>query len=319
MPSEGGMELFPTDSNPVPDGAIVGAIATSDGFTLRSARWRPTARRAAGTVCLFPGRAEMIERYFETVDDLRRRGFAVAVLDWRGQGGSERRLRNPRKGHVDGFAEYDRDLDAFMQQVVLPDCPPPHYALAHSTGALVCLRAIRDGRARFERSVLDGPLIALGIRRPTQRPACAFAAAMTAIGLGEAEVPGRFATPIERLRFEDNPLTSDPRRFERNREIALKAPHLAVGPPTYGWLYAACRAMAEATDESFAPAISSPVLMIAGSLDRVVAVRAIEALAGELRTGSFLLIPGARHEILMERDRLREQYWAAFDAFILGR
>ena len=94
---------------------------------LRYARWRPTARRSQGTVCLFQGRARAIEKYFETIGDLRRRGFAVATFDWRGQGGSERRLRNPRKGHVDSFAEYDRDLDAFMQQVALPDCPPPHY------------------------------------------------------------------------------------------------------------------------------------------------------------------------------------------------
>ena len=39
------------------------------------------------------------------------------------------------KGHVDSFEEYDRDLDAFMQHVALPDCPAPHFALAHSTGA----------------------------------------------------------------------------------------------------------------------------------------------------------------------------------------
>jgi lysophospholipase len=58
--------------------------------------------------------------------------------------------------------------------------------------------------------------------------------------------------------------------------------------------------------------------LVAGSLDKVVSVEAVERLAGELRTGSFVLIPGARHEILMERDKLREQYWAAFDAFVPG-
>ncbi len=30
------------------------------------------------------------------------------------------------------------------------------------------------------------------------------------------------------------------------------------------------------------------------------------------------VLDGARHEVLMERDRLREQYWAAFDAFVPG-
>ena len=31
-----------------------------------------------------------------------------------------------------------------------------------------------------------------------------------------------------------------------------------------------------------------------------------------------IVIPGARHEILMEREAIREQFWAAFDAFIPG-
>ncbi len=312
------MELYPLDDNPVPAGSVVGAIATSDGVTLRYARWPAAGRRALGTVCLFQGRGEMIERYFEVVGDLRKRGFAVAAVDWRGQGGSERRLRKGRKAHVDSFEEYDRDLDAFMHQVALPDCPGPYYALAHSTGGLVCLRAAHDGRTRFARMVLTAPLIGLGNTRPSQPTVYSVAAIVTALGLGEIDLPGRRATAIERMKFEDNPLTSDARRFARNREIAMRLPQVSVGVPTFGWLYAACKAMAEAADEDFAPAIGIPTLIVAGSVDRVVSVAAMEALAGELRGGSLLVIPGARHEILMERDRLREQFFAAFDAFVPG-
>ncbi len=312
------VELYGTENNPVPEGAAVGEIQTSDGVRLRTAVWRPTVRRSLGTVCILQGRAESIERYFETVNDLRRRGFAVASLDWRGQGGSERRLRNPRKAHVDSFTEYDRDLDAFMQQVALPDCPPPHFALAHSTGGLICLRGVHDGRVRFARIVMDGPLLALGPRNPRQGLVAAVSALATALGFGELEVPGRFAMGVESMKFEGNPLTSEAVRFERNREIALRAPQVSVGLPTYGWLYAATQAMAEAGDEAFPTRITTPILLVAGSLDTVISVPAVERLAGELRTASFVLVPGARHEMLMERDRLREQYWAAFDAFVPG-
>ena len=103
------MELYALDGNPVPEGGVVGTVMTPDGVRLRYARWRALARRSLGTICLLHGRSEAIEKYFETVDDLRRRGFAVATFDWRGQGGSDRHLRNPMKGHVDSFAEYDRD------------------------------------------------------------------------------------------------------------------------------------------------------------------------------------------------------------------
>ena len=55
-------------------------------------------RANAGTVCVFGGRGEFIEKYFETVNELRNRGFAVATMDWRGQGHSSRQLPDPRKG-----------------------------------------------------------------------------------------------------------------------------------------------------------------------------------------------------------------------------
>ena len=83
---------------------------------------------------MLQGRAEFIEKYFETVRDLRARGFAVATFDWRGQGLSDRALADRHKGYVRNFSEYATDLEAFMEQVVLPDCPPPIFALGHSMG-----------------------------------------------------------------------------------------------------------------------------------------------------------------------------------------
>src|SRR5437763_13433336 len=133
------MILISAPGNPVSDGAIAGKIRTPDGVDLRFARWESTSSK--GTVCVFGGRGEFIEKYFETVGELRQRGFAVATMDWRGQGHSSRQLPDPLKGHVESFAEYETDLETFMQQVVLPNCPRPHFALTHSMGGAVVLRA----------------------------------------------------------------------------------------------------------------------------------------------------------------------------------
>src|ERR1044071_6980190 len=103
------MTLVSIPANPVPEDAVSGTLKTPDGVELRFARWPPPPGRK-GTVCLFQRRAEYIEKYFETVRDLRARGFAVATLDWRGQGLSDRPLSERRKGHVRNFAEYANDL-----------------------------------------------------------------------------------------------------------------------------------------------------------------------------------------------------------------
>src|SRR4030081_644959 len=146
------MTLVSIPANPTPEGAGPGMLKPRDGMALRFARWPPPPGRK-GTVCLFHGRAEFIEKYFETVRDLRARGFAVAALDWRGQGLSDRALPDRNKGHIDNFSQYDTDLETFMREIVLPDCPPPLFAIGHSMGCAVLLRAAQRGHRWFDRIV----------------------------------------------------------------------------------------------------------------------------------------------------------------------
>ena len=47
-----------------------------------------------------------------------------------------------------------------MTQIVLPDCPPPYFALAHSMGANILLRAACHRDCWFDRMVLDGADVA---------------------------------------------------------------------------------------------------------------------------------------------------------------
>src|SRR5712671_7861366 len=59
------MTLVSIPANPVPEDVVSGTIKTPDGAELRFARWAPPAGRK-GTVCVFTGRSEQIEKYFET-------------------------------------------------------------------------------------------------------------------------------------------------------------------------------------------------------------------------------------------------------------
>ena len=310
------MTLVSIPANPVPEDVVTGTLNTPDGVSLRFARWAPPPGRK-GTVCLFQGRAEFIEKYFETVRDLRERGFAVATLDWRGQGMSERALRNPRKGYVRDFSRYDIDLDTFVREVVLPDCPPPFFALAHSMGASVLLRAAYQGHRWFDRMVLLAPMIALpGMRR--SRLTRASVRTLRLMGLGGAYVPGGDASVIMQRPFLGNPLTSDPVRYARNLAVIEAEPALAVGWPTVAWTDAAFRAMRRLADPTFATRIRQPLLVIAAGQDQIVSTPAIDEFSVRLRTGSHLIVPGSRHEMLMEQDRFRMQVLAAFDAFVPG-
>lgn len=310
------MDLISIPANPAPDHVVTGAIKTPDGVNLRFARWEPPPGRK-GTVVLLQGRAEYIEKYFETVRDLRARGFAVATFDWRGQGLSDRLLADRNKGYVRSFNDYSVDLDTFMEQVVLPDCPPPMFALAHSMGAAVIIRASYDGRRWFDRITLSAPMIGLPLGRfgMLAAPVARF---MRLIGRGSAYLPGADQRVTGTRNFIGNVFTSDPVRFARNAAVLEAEPKLALGPPTIAWADSALRAMQRFTVPGYAGSIRQPILMVAAGRDEVVSTPATENFGTNLLAGSHIILAGARHEILQEQDHYRRQFWAAFDAFVPG-
>ena len=310
------MKLVSIPANPVPDNAVAGSIKTPDGVSLRFARFAPPPGRK-GTVVLLQGRAEFIEKYFETARDLRARGFAVATFDWRGQGLSDRALTDRHKGYVRDFSQYAIDLDAIMEQVVLPDCPPPIFALGHSMGGAVAIRACHSGSRWFERVVLSAPMVALPSTHLSS-VAGPLARFMRLLGRGGAYVPAGNPEVSGSEGFIGNVLTSDPVRFARNAAVLEEEPALGLGSPTIGWADAALRQMKEFADPGYAGHIRQAILMVAAGRDEVVSTPAIEQFGMNLLAGRHLILAGSRHEILQEQDHYRGQFWAAFDAFVPG-
>jgi len=344
------MTLIDHPENPIPDGAVAGMIKTADGTELRYAHWGSVGGRRRGTVTLLQGRAEFIEKYFETVQDLRERGFAVITFDWRGQGGSQRVLGNRAKGHISGFKQYRQDLETILKKVSLTEYPGPHFALAHSTGASILLSDSGRLRTMLDRAVLVSPLMGLpdpnlketrprlhrflkwitlgrypkpdvtrytpGARNLLERVSFPLAAVFSRLGLARAFVPGgnrNFLIP-----FADNRQTSDHARYARFNAVLIAAPELGIGSPTIGWLHSAARCMLSFRRRDAGQKIMLPCLIIAAGRDRIVSTRATEEFASRCRATGYIEITGAEHELLTEANVYRDQFWAAFDAFVPG-
>ena len=64
-------------------------VLADDSVRLRVAHW-PTEKSSKGTVFLFQGRTENIEKYGRTVEYLHRAGYTAFAVDWRGQGLSDK-------------------------------------------------------------------------------------------------------------------------------------------------------------------------------------------------------------------------------------
>ncbi len=306
--------LHDLPGNPVPDNHISGFFTAHDGVKLRYAIFKSPISPAKGTVILVHGRTECIEKYFETIRDLTAAGLWVATYDLRGQGRSGRMLKDGMHGHVRRFSDYERDLELFIENVALPDARAPLSMIAHSTGGLIALASAPRLSGRISRLVLSAPFVGLHGESLSARKIFTMARVLCWIGLGNTPAPSSGKPPS----FTTNVLTSDKLRFERNIGIAASVPELALGPPTARWLHECAKAIDRVCDPAHLTQITIPTLLLAPMLDGVVPFQAQEHLARHFRAGQLLSIPGARHEVLQEADRYRQQALAAIHAFIPG-
>lgn len=310
-------DLLDLPQNPAPIDARIVRVETMDGATLRTAWWRPEGAECPGTICILQGRAEYIEKHFEVIGELIARGFAVVAFDWRGQGRSTRQTRNPHKGHIGDFSDYHRDMAAIEAEILRPEMPQPHYALAFSMGGAIALDMAAEGKLPFKRVVAIAPMLKISFIRKL-RLATFTARLLCALGLGRAFVPFGKEASVSTRPFPGNRLSSDPVRYMRSSETASAMGAAAIGAPTIGWVRAAFRLLERLSRKDVLQAIQTPFLLLSAGEDSICDSEVIEKAASQIRNCAAIRIPGSRHEMLLESDAARGAFWAAFDAFIPG-
>lgn len=293
--------------------AAIGLWHAPDGWAHRRYD-RPGAGR--GRLLFQTGRADMIEKYLETLDHFSDRGWAVTAFDWRGQGGSGR-LGDGDTGHVDDFATLVADLSAFWHEWRTgPESQGlPHVILGHSMGGFLTLAALAERAIDPDAAVLVAPM--LGLRSPFGA-AGGGALARWFAGRGD---PRRAAwkngdTPGS-ARQRQRRLTHDLARFAEQQDWRAARPDLALGSPSWHWLAQAFAATAALRADPRLGGIATPVQMLLADADRLVSPRAARAVAARLpdvevhRFGRE-----SAHEILREVDAVRTRALGLIDDFL---
>lgn len=272
-------------------------IRSDDGLRLRIGYWPGSA----GHVLILPGRTEYIEKYGLVVADLARHGWGALVLDWRGQGLSERLAPDPLLGHVRDFADYQLDMAAALEAAMALGCGQMP-VLAHSMGGCILLRALVDGW-RPPAVALCAPMLGLAQNAALRAGMAAMARLSRPLGRDLAYVPGTGpdfgvrATP-----FDLNDLTRDAAQFARMQAQLVAEPALALGGPSLRW---AGTALTEMAALARLPAPDVPAVIALAGNDRIVSNEAIRSRAAGWVGVDFVVYPNAEHELLMERPAVR--------------
>lgn len=268
---------------------------STDGLRLRVAAW--PCEGARGTVLIFTGRTEYVEKYGQAAAALAARGFAACSIDWRGQGLSDRLALDPMVGHVKAFADYQNDVSVLLDAARALALPEPYFLLAHSMGGAIGLRALMNGLP-VRSACFTAPMWGIGMALHLRPAAWMLGNLMPTLGRGEQLPPGtRLENYILTEGFENNMLTTDAAQFEIMRQQLLQHPELVLGGPSFIWLR---EALAETRKLARRPSPNLPCLTYLGTNERIVDIRAAHRRMAAWPQGRLELVEGGEHEVLME-------------------
>jgi lysophospholipase len=269
-------------------------VSPVDGILIRYAVMNRSShcRRA---LVFSNGRTEWIEKYTEFFSqDLGiPEDVMIVAIDHRGQGDSE-----GSRAHATSYKDYTQDLLAVIERT----CNHlPYDLICHSMGGLIGMCALLDKQIKPERFITSGPLFGLPnspVPRIVARP---LASILSSVGLNEL---GIGVGSFEKVKFEDNILTSDPRKWE-----IVKSNPFPIPGPTFGWVHATFNAIDEVFVDTKISSLTCPVLILVGEREEVVDRNSIyrwAELAKKLsqQTIAIETIADGKHELFFEGGKI---------------
>lgn len=286
-------------------------VTASDGVRLRIGSFNRAAEN--GTVLLFPGRTEYIEKYGRTARDLADLGMATLVIDWRGQGLADRLLDDTMSGHVHNFTDYQRDVAAMTKAAEALNLPKPYYLLAHSMGGCIGLRAVMEGLP-VAAAAFSAPMWGIQMTDILRLVAWSVSWSSRKIGMDHIYAPSTSNNESYVLvePFEKNKLTRDRDMYQYMINQTKGCPELGLGGPSLRWLHEALR---ESRTLSQRPAPDLPCITFAGTAEEIVDLDRIRNRMACWPGSQMEWVEDARHEVLMETPDVRARIKTSLGEF----
>ncbi|WP_315899491.1 alpha/beta hydrolase [Roseovarius atlanticus] len=288
-----------------PDGGRAVWCDTADGVRIRLGLWRPqdNTGESAGTLLLFPGRTEYIEKYGRTVRQFAAAGLTTLVVDWRGQGLADRLIEDKMSGHVLHFDDYQHDVAAMVDAARELDLPKPWFVLGHSMGGGIALKSVMDGLPVAGAS-FSAPMWGIRISAALRPVAWSLGWSSRSVGFDHVYAPGTspqsyvLAEP-----FETNRLTTDVESYRHMIAQVTAHPELTIGGPSLRWLYESLMGTRRMWRR---PSPDLPCLCLLGSEEDIVDVSRVHDRMSRWPGGELEIAEGARHEVLQEAPWIRD-------------
>jgi lysophospholipase len=286
------------------------AFSSDDGVVIRYQRFVRDCNQTA--IVILPGWSEPFLKYAEVIYDLTSKHYCVYSMDFRGQGLSSRETTNPQLGHVQDFSLYVRDFDHFYQQVVGQQGHRQIFLLAHSMGGLVAALYGSQHAAHIDGVIMIAPMMGINTGAWPQWLAYRIASGLNWLGYGESFVFGH--GPWKEIPFAENRLTHSAVRYQYGVDLFRQNEALVVGGVSNRWL----KTSMEYGDKAIhlAPQFKHRILMFEAQHDSFTLSEPMRRFCSLALHCEKVYVPGAKHELLMETDAIRDRVFTKIYEFI---
>ena len=286
------------------DSVTEGYFTGKDDIKVRYAYCIPETPQATIVIC--SGRIESYLKYKEFIYDLYQNGFAVFILDHRGQGLSDRMTRDPQHGYVADFDDYVDDFVMFVETIVKPLKQGPLQLVCHSMGGAIGALTLLRLPSLFSKAVLASPMFGIKPSLPNWLANGLIRTGLAVNRMKKADAGYFFGqTPYIAFPFSLNKLTHSKTRYALFRELYDEEQEIQLGGVTTEWLAAAHQAMNRIEDS--AGAITTPAIVLSADDDAIIDNKRQRRVARLMPNAELEIIPRAYHELFTESDDIRER------------
>ncbi len=271
---------------------------------------------SAPSVVVVHGLSEFTKKYYELTYYFLHRGYQVFLYDQRCHGFSQRLTDQRDVLHVDSFEDYVRDLETFIQTVVLPNSQGPLYIFSHSMGGAVTALYLHAHPGQVQKAVLSAPMFQPVIGSiPYSIARLALGAKSVISGLKNPFDPARQFNPEEAIQT-----TSDPgrRRFLHNLNLRINEPMYQTTPLSLGWVINSLKVVSLLQRKKVAEQIKTPLLLLSAEKDTTVNTAWHRIFADKCPVCRMEVLPGAGHSLMTGDDATVRRYVGEILDFFAG-
>lgn len=270
------------------------------------------AENSRGNIVIVHGLSEFTKKFYEFIYYALNQGYNVFIYDQRCHGLSDRLTKFKDLLHVDDFFDYEKDLEYFIDEIVLKTEDKPLYLYAHSMGGAVAALYLAKNNQKIKKAILSAPML-----EPVVKEVPAFLA-RASVQLGKVFLGPKHKFFLSK-EFDPNVAFNyayglSKARFDFNMKMRRENPNYQSTPMSYGWVSNSLTIGKKILNPKIINKIVTPILIISARDDKVVKNDVQKEFFEKCKSCRFESIEYATHAILASHEKiLLESLTLTFD------